>query len=414
VRRQVTVPEGVSDLEGLTYVPGLVGDITEWIVKGAKRPNRMMALGTAIVIVGTLLSQRVVGPTDSATHLYIIIIAPTGYGKDWPLQCGAKLMEKLGLDDHLGPGEWASSPGFWKRLRRNPVLVCFVDELGDELALVNCQGANAFVSKIIGTLKKCYNAFSTQVTAEKVGEESEKINWPSPSIIGASTAEKFYSSLTPSDLESGFANRLLILPMEGKRPPEQLTTRGAGDPPPRLVADLKKLWRPISILDWPNPKQTLVDWGDGAGEIYQAFSGKMDQWENVDTMRYQLGMRVCEGGVRLGTIIASGRWSGSVDREDIQWALKLGELSFDAACSDYPKYVKEYYEFPVFCQKVYEALLKERMSDHEIARKFRRNQKWGNEVDRVLTQLTKERRIRRATWRDGERGPVKEGYEAME
>ena len=64
-------------------------------------------------------------------------------------------MEELGLSDLLGPGEWASSPGFWKRLRRNPIIVCFVDELGDELALVNNQGSNAFVSKIIGTLKKC-------------------------------------------------------------------------------------------------------------------------------------------------------------------------------------------------------------------------------------------------------------------
>jgi len=76
---EIAIPEGVSELERLTYVPGLVGDITEWIVRGAKRPNRMMALGAAIVTVGTLCSQRVVGPTDSGTHLYIIIIAPTGY-----------------------------------------------------------------------------------------------------------------------------------------------------------------------------------------------------------------------------------------------------------------------------------------------------------------------------------------------
>jgi len=58
-------------------------------------------------------------------------------------------------------GEWASSPGLWKRLKRNAVLICFVDELGDELALVNSQGQNAFVSKIIGALKKCYNASIT-------------------------------------------------------------------------------------------------------------------------------------------------------------------------------------------------------------------------------------------------------------
>src|SRR5262249_24713921 len=232
---EVVVPASANEVEALTYVPGLVGDIVEWIVRGAKRPNRMMALGTALAIGGTLLAQRVRGPTDSGTHIYVIIIAPTGYGKDRPLVCGARLIEELGLEELLGPGEWASSPGIWKRLKRNPVLICFVDELGDELALVNCQGGNPFVAKVIGALKKCWNAFSTQITEEKVGEDSEKIIWPSPSIIGASTAEKFYGSITPSDLESGFANRLLILPLMGQRPPEQLTARNASDPPRELV-----------------------------------------------------------------------------------------------------------------------------------------------------------------------------------
>src|SRR5262249_14498252 len=119
---EVIVPSGVNEVEALTYVPGLIGDITEWIVRGAPRPNRMMAFGTAIVVVGTLCAQRVVGPTNSATHLYVTIIAPTGYGKDWPLQCGTRLMERLGLEDNIGPSEWASSPGLMKRLKRNPVL----------------------------------------------------------------------------------------------------------------------------------------------------------------------------------------------------------------------------------------------------------------------------------------------------
>jgi hypothetical protein len=413
---EVVIPKGVSEVEALSYVPGLVGDITKWTLVGAKRPNRMMALGTGLVTVGTLIGQRVQGPTESATHLFIIIIAQTGYGKDWPLMCGVRLFEALGLSDHLGPSEWASSPGLWKRLKRNSVLVCFVDELGDELELVNSQGANAFVSKIIGTLKKCYNAFSVQFTAEKVGEESEKITWPSPSIIGASTPEKFYNSVKPADLESGFANRLLILPMEGfRRPPEQLTSRGAADPPKDLVKQLKKLWRPISVLDWPRPKQDLIGWGPEAGEIYQAFSAKMDQFEHTDNMKYQLGMRVCENAVRLATIVACGRGSPTVDREDIAWALKLGELSFDAACSNYDKYMRQYFEFPVFCRKVLEGFEAAggRMSDRELERKFGRNQKWGNELGRVKDQLQREGYLRKGEWRDGERGPWTQGWELV-
>ena len=93
--------------------------------------------------------------------------------------------------------------------------------------------------------------------------------------------------------------------------------------------------------------------------------------------------------------------------------MRLGELSFDAACSNYPKYVKDYYEFPVFCRKIHEALTLERMTDRDLERRFRRNQRWGNEYDRAMNQLKKEKLIRQVHWRDGERGPVKEGWEAM-
>jgi len=88
----VKVPANVTELEALTYVPGLVGGVTEWIVRSARRPNRVMALGVATVVVGTVIGRYVRGPTESATHLYLIILAPSGYGKDWPYQAGERLL----------------------------------------------------------------------------------------------------------------------------------------------------------------------------------------------------------------------------------------------------------------------------------------------------------------------------------
>jgi hypothetical protein len=89
----VQAPKDANEIEALTYAPGVVGQIVEWTVASALRPNRVMALGVALVVVGTLIGQRTAGPTNSATHLYITILAPTGYGKDHPLQCGMTLME---------------------------------------------------------------------------------------------------------------------------------------------------------------------------------------------------------------------------------------------------------------------------------------------------------------------------------
>jgi len=56
---------------------GLVGDIMDWIVGGARRPSRLLALGAALTIVGTLMGAGVRGPTRSGSHLYIVGLAPS-------------------------------------------------------------------------------------------------------------------------------------------------------------------------------------------------------------------------------------------------------------------------------------------------------------------------------------------------
>src|SRR5215831_7343905 len=99
----VIVPANATELERLTYVPGVVGGITEWIVRSAPRPNRMMALCAAVALVGTLIGRYVRGPIGSGTHLYLIMLALSGYGKDWPLQAGRKLLEALKKGSLIGP-----------------------------------------------------------------------------------------------------------------------------------------------------------------------------------------------------------------------------------------------------------------------------------------------------------------------
>jgi hypothetical protein len=223
---------------------------------------------------------------------------------------GRVLMDAVGASTLIGPGEWASAPGFINRLKRNPLMVCFMDELGDALALVNNQNNNAFVAMIPGELKKCYNAWGIVMTAEKVGMESERIVYPAPSIVGAATSESFFGALQPRDLESGFANRLVILPFEGcKRPPEQVTPPNAGEPPKVLVEALKRLPKAWGILDKPpSPDPEPIGWGKGAEEVYFAFSKKMDGFEDHDRKSYELGMRACENATRLATNVCRWPW----------------------------------------------------------------------------------------------------------
>jgi hypothetical protein len=196
----VSVPANATDLERLTYVPGLVGDITEWMVRSAPRPNRMMALCAATVTVGTLIGRYVRGPTGSATHLYLVMLAPSGYGKDWPLQAGHKLLDKVGRPNLIGPSEWTSNVGLTQELEQNALMCCFVDEFGDEIATLNSQKQNPFVWKTLGLLKKTYNAWSMISTAATRHHKSVRIDWPALSFVGAATPEAFFGAFLSATL----------------------------------------------------------------------------------------------------------------------------------------------------------------------------------------------------------------------
>jgi len=259
---EVVMPKVVSEIEALTYVPGLVGQIVDWIVAGARRPNRVMALGVALGVVGTLIGRRVEGPTGNATHLYIFILAPTGWGKDYPLWCGNKLMIAVGATSLLGPSEFVSGRGIIKYLKRNPLTLCIVDELGDVFQLINGQHDNPWVTDLIGHFKKLYNSWEIIITAETMRDESTTINHPAVTIVGACTPQALFEALKPGDVESGFANRPMLLPFEGfKRPPERDVPEGAEEPPTTLVAELRQLRQLRSVADILNTPVSEIDDG---------------------------------------------------------------------------------------------------------------------------------------------------------
>jgi hypothetical protein len=423
---EVVIPRTAGDIEALTYVPGLVGQIVEWIVAGARRPNRVMALGVALGVVGTLIGRRVEGPTGNATHLYVFILAPTGWGKDYPLWCGNRLMIAVGAQSLLGPGEFVSGRGIIKYLKRNPLTLCIVDELGDVFQLINGQQDNPWVTDLMGHFKKLYNSWEIINTAETMKDATVAINHPAVTIVGACTAQALFEALKPRDIEGGFANRAMLLPFEGfKRPPERDVPEEAEEPPAALVVELKQLMPKLSLVDRKaheivemappvlRSDRDKIRWGsEEAKAAYFEFSREIDQWEDKSRRKFELGMRAAENAVRCATIIAAGCGSPTVDHPDIEWALKWSRVSFNAADGGVEKYMRDYYEFPKFCERVLEFIRSQGdgfVSNRDLGRTFRRNMKFGQ----ALNQLEREDHIRRAS-RSKSRGPAAEGWKVVD
>jgi hypothetical protein len=78
--------------------------------------------------------------------------------------------------------------------------------------------------------------------------------------------------------------------------------------------------------------------------------------------------------------------------------------------------MRNYYEFPTFCEKMLEFIEAEGgfVSEYILGRKFRSNQRRGFELENAIKQLAKEHHIRQVSRRTGERGPAATGWEIME
>jgi hypothetical protein len=128
-------------------------------------------------------------------------------------------------------------------------------------------------------------------------------------------------------------------------------------------------------------------------------------------------MRACENAARWATNVAVGRGSPTVDKEDITWAITWTERSVEAACGGFERYMREYFEFPKMCDIVGEAIRfatihndSKQMSTHDIYHRFGRNQRWGKELDLVISHLFKAGRIERTSHTPPNGGRTSDGY----
>jgi hypothetical protein len=170
-----------------TYnVPGVLGEIIDWTISTARRPNRVVALGVALTVTGTLIGRRVAGPTRSGTHLYAVAVGTTAHGKQHGINAANLLMHAAGASAHIGAGEYFSLPGVFNMLWEHPVSLCLQDEFGKFLQGVtdnNAKGWEKSVSRILRILWGI--SFGSLAGVQWAHEKKEAIWCPALSAMGS-------------------------------------------------------------------------------------------------------------------------------------------------------------------------------------------------------------------------------------
>jgi hypothetical protein len=328
-------------LEPYTRVPGAVGDVVDWIVSTARRPNRVLALGAAIVTIGTLIGRRVAGPTRSATHLYVVTVAPATSGKDHPRRCILTLLEAANAGVHAHLGDITSQSGFNRVMKNTPLSVVVIDEIAGFLGRITSPQSSYWERRLSGKLREqwscSFGAIGTMTSAEY---NDTRILCPAMSIFGTSTNAEFWSVLQGTEVDNGFFSRFLVLD-SNLQAPDQDPPVNSFRVPQALGARLAELYcwdgNPLATARLSDPEARfeprILPWADrDAKECYRELTQWVEREVDDDMSKQAYLGRIAEAAIRLATIRAAGRHGprARVDLSDMEWGANVAHVAITA------------------------------------------------------------------------------------
>ena len=117
--------------------PGLVGEVADFTVSSAMYPSAGFAVGGSIATIGTLIGRRIAGPSGplgTGTHLYFVLVGPTGSGKEHIRTVSKQLLTAVNAAALIGPGRFKFGAAIISHLLKKPLSLCIMDEFGAMLA----------------------------------------------------------------------------------------------------------------------------------------------------------------------------------------------------------------------------------------------------------------------------------------
>jgi Bifunctional DNA primase/polymerase, N-terminal/Protein of unknown function (DUF3987) len=333
-------PAEVEDeLASFTKAPGIVGDIVDWIAATSRRPNRVLALGAAITVIGTLIGRRVAGPTNSATHLYAVSIARSGAGKQHILDAAMRLMCAAKAEAHIGPSRFHSGSAIFVRLKTTPVMLCMQDEIGGVLRAITNRKAGPHDRQVGELLRSLWGLSFASLAPPAwatVAETIKVVACPAVSILGVSTPDEFVAALQGESIDNGLLNRFLAL-SSTVRVGDTSPTLNPVAVPASLAHDLGRLYLwsgPESLLHIGNPEMVhspeVLPWaGTSAEACFADFARMIESHIDEHPRSASYLARCVETSIRLATIRAAGRWGrgAKVDLEDMEWGTGIAWLA---------------------------------------------------------------------------------------
>lgn len=322
--------------DSIDLPPGLAGAVAGFILDQAPRPVPVIALAGALAFVSGIAGRQY---QVSATGLnnYVMLVAPTGTGKEAVNQGISKLVEAVAsgpegapaIRNFIGPSEIRSDAAMLKFVQKQRCFLSIMGEVG--MALKRMSGKNASPNDL-GLLKVWLDLYSKSGAGNVVNpmvysdttKNTEVVQSPAFSIFGESTPEAFFEALDESMVASGLLPRFLIIEYHGDRPDLNQNAAHAR-PSPELITAVKKLVAHVNDLAQRNVVINVA-FTPEASDIFRRFDAHCDN--NIRGSREaqrQIWNRVHLKAMKLAAVVAVGidYQNPVIDEACALWATNL-------------------------------------------------------------------------------------------
>ncbi|MDP8240837.1 MAG: bifunctional DNA primase/polymerase [Candidatus Hatepunaea meridiana] len=234
--------------EGLYNPPGIIGDITRFIVETAPYPQPPYAVNAALTLAGTILGRKVRAESGLRTNLYLVSIGTTASGKEHPRKMVKVILNTADLNEFNGGENLASGQALMTRLEMTSSVLFQLDEFGQLMQSLQLRNTARYNLEIMTNFIKLFSSADAIIVGTEYADQRlrprSKIEYPCCSLHATTTPDSFYESITSKHIVSGYLNRFIVVDnSKAPRPPRRRLPN-----PPDVPAVILQWIRAVQLL----------------------------------------------------------------------------------------------------------------------------------------------------------------------